>query len=319
MNSNGSSSRASFLVVVLAILTACESLPENYPPRAESERLTESQQAAVLSEMAKHFGSPQKPIVSDLIPSSLELELKSVLAGQQLFRTHCGKCHGAIGDGDGRWLDARRGPRDFTRGAFKFSSTGATPTKADLAKTIRRGIPQTRMSEFSQFSESEMSAIIDYIRFIAIRGVLELRLIALMNDEGELAAEGVKEEALAVTQAWESAKKTVIVPELPNPGSSSKIIAEGRALFLSERAKCYDCHGKDGRGDGDGGKDLKDNWDNDVAPADLTLKDYRGGRRPLDIYYRIAGGIPGTPMPAMKKVLSANEIWALTQYLKSLE
>ncbi|MDF1667610.1 MAG: c-type cytochrome [Planctomycetota bacterium] len=307
------------LWIIFVFAVACQSIPDRYPVRAESKSLAEAQQVAIRDELVKHFGSPKSPIVSSLIPPSLGLDSKGVLAGQVLFKTHCAKCHGVLGDGDGRWLDARRGPRDFTRGVFKFTSTGGTPTKLDLERTIRQGIPQTRMNEFSELSDSEISALINYVKFIAIRGVLELRLIALMGEEGELTDELVKEEAALVSKPWESVEETVIVPELEEPAPSQKLLAEGRALFQSDRAKCYDCHGADGKGGGAGGENLKDNWDNDVEPADLTLKDYRGGKRSIDIYYRIAGGIPGTPMPAMRKVLSAKEIWALSQYLKSLE
>ncbi|RAP55342.1 hypothetical protein [Pseudomonas aeruginosa] len=35
-----------------------------------------------------------------------------------------------------------------------------------------------------------------------------------------------------------------------------------------------------------------------VRPADLTTGLYRGGRRPIDLYWRIAGGIPGSGMAA---------------------
>lgn len=62
-----------------------------------------------------------------------------------------------------------------------------------------------------------------------------------------------------------------------------------------------------------------------LLPRNLRSGVYRGGRRPLDIYRRIAAGIEGTPMPAGAKAtpeatvgLSESEIWQLVDYVKSL-
>ena len=62
-----------------------------------------------------------------------------------------------------------------------------------------------------------------------------------------------------------------------------------------------------------------------LIPRNLRSGVYRGGRRPLDIYRRIAAGIEGALMPAnVKKTpdaavgLSQSEIWQLVDYVKSL-
>ena len=41
-----------------------------------------------------------------------------------------------------------------------------------------------------------------------------------------------------------------------------------------------------------------DVWDNPLRPANLIEGTYKGGRRPLDLYWRIAKGINGAKMPA---------------------
>jgi mono/diheme cytochrome c family protein len=51
---------------------------------------------------------------------------------------------------------------------------------------------------------------------------------------------------------------------------------------------------------------------------------FRGGSRPVDIYYRVDAGIPGTPMPAAgpsggtQGVLTPEEIWHVVHYIRSL-
>ena len=64
-----------------------------------------------------------------------------------------------------------------------------------------------------------------------------------------------------------------------------------------------------------------------IRPRNLRQGVYRGGLRPIDIYWRIKNGIEGTPMPAstMKpesdpnaKGLTPNDIWDIVNYVESL-
>jgi hypothetical protein len=50
----------------------------------------------------------------------------------------------------------------------------------------------------------------------------------------------------------------------------------------------------------------------------LRLGVYRGGRRPLDLYYRIHAGINGAPMPAAKGTVPPEDIWHIVNYIRSL-
>ena len=40
-----------------------------------------------------------------------------------------------------------------------------------------------------------------------------------------------------------------------------------------------------------------DDWGNSVRPANLNRGVYKGGRRPIDIFWRVAKGINGAQMP----------------------
>ena len=63
-------------------------------------------------------------------------------------------------------------------------------------------------------------------------------------------------------------------------------------------------------------------------PRNLRQGIYRGGRRPIDIYWRLRNGIDGTPMPAamMKpdgagpevKGLTEEDLWCLIDYVRNL-
>ena len=54
-----------------------------------------------------------------------------------------------------------------------------------------------------------------------------------------------------------------------------------------------------------------------IKPRNLHSGIFRGGRRPLDIYYRLRGGIDGAGMPAFDK-LSEEEIWHVMDYVRDL-
>jgi mono/diheme cytochrome c family protein len=53
-----------------------------------------------------------------------------------------------------------------------------------------------------------------------------------------------------------------------------------------------------------------------IDPRNLRLGVYRGGRRPIDIYYRLEAGINGSGMP--KAPLTEEEKWQVIDYVLSL-
>jgi mono/diheme cytochrome c family protein len=55
-----------------------------------------------------------------------------------------------------------------------------------------------------------------------------------------------------------------------------------------------------------------------IPPRNLRLGVYRGGRRPLDLYYRIHAGIYGAPMPAAAGTVPPEDIWHIVNYVLSL-
>jgi mono/diheme cytochrome c family protein len=55
-----------------------------------------------------------------------------------------------------------------------------------------------------------------------------------------------------------------------------------------------------------------------IPPRNLRRGIYRGGRRPLDLYYRIHAGINGAPMPAAKGTVPPEDIWHIVNYILSL-
>ena len=76
-------------------------------------------------------------------------------------------------------------------------------------------------------------------------------------------------------------------------------LASGERIYA---ARCAQCHGGLGRGDGPAAAGLR------PPPADLTVRT-EAGPVPLDYYRRVTYGVPGTAMPAFGSILTPDERW----------
>ena len=83
-------------------------------------------------------------------------------------------------------------------------------------------------------------------------------------------------------------------------------------------AGCNQCHGADGKGNGPSANQLKDESGNPIVPTDLTLKPFKSGPGPEDLYRTISTGLNGTPMPSYADALAPKERWALVSYILSI-
>jgi mono/diheme cytochrome c family protein len=208
-------------------------------------------------------------------------------AGKPLFTQYCSACHGERGDAAGaaaQFVDPP--PRNLIQGPFKLRTTasGQPPATADLLQTIARGIPGTAMPPFAFLPETDRRRIAAYV----------LRLADLLDEP----------------------EPTPIAAPPPPPPASPETIARGRQFYVD--AGCASCHGDGGRGDGASAPELKDAEGRPIKARDFTTGVYRGGGGPADLYYRIATGMDGTPMPAYGDVLAADELWTVVQYVRSL-
>ncbi len=103
------------------------------------------------------------------------------------------------------------------------------------------------------------------------------------------------------------------VPAYPTTYTPSPVkyttaaIAAGAHAYA---ASCAQCHGSRGRGDGPLAANLA------IKPVDLV--EHEAHHRAGELFWRIARGIPGTPMPAFSPRLDDAAIWALVQYLRAL-
>ncbi len=406
------------VVVVAAALAGCA---ESEPPpfrldmtNVVAREISPDHQKAIANILGAMFGTPDKPFAlpeTGLDGRKLAMAAGPVWSDEQggkhgLYRRHCAHCHGISGDGRGPTaaiLDPY--PRDYRSGVFKFKSTytAAQPTDDDLRRILSDGVPGTSMPSFALLPPDEIDALVEYVKYLSIRGQMETALVNFVFDEGfepdeplDPAADPelkdiIMNDLLAdVMEEWQAASEAVIVPEdsaIPpddrTPQEIAESAAKGRELFFSAtKGNCVKCHGPTALGDGQ--QDDYDNWNKanvqfiddtkalaeeipdlkqrmsqlkgderqqakeeldrkgrelerreeliahmlaprNAFPRNLRDGRYRGGRRPLDIFWRVSAGIAGTPMPASgpasegaQGTLTEEEIWHIVDYVQSL-
>jgi cytochrome c oxidase cbb3-type subunit I/II len=238
-------------------------------------------------------------------PQRLEASLVSIPRsddwisyGKEVYDRRCVGCHGEKGDGNGpaaTFMSEHR-PRNFTLGVFKFRLTkGPIPTDGDLLRTITRGVRGTAMPSWHELPDKDRLAVIQYIKY-------------------ELAVDRSDPNAPYAYFVEEPAKEPLYVAEPPEP--SETIVSRGKEVW--QQAKCWECHGQEGKGDGQKAAGLKDDFGFPIPPADLTTGQFKSGPVVQDIFRTMSTGLSGTPMPSYQQSLPEEDRWALAYYVLSL-
>ena len=238
---------------------------------------------------------PQSVEVMDVtMPRSEEW----IAHGKQVYERRCLGCHGAKGDGNGpaaTFLYNQR-PRDFTAAVFKFRLTAEpVPTDGDLLRTISRGVRGTAMPAWYDLPLNDRLAVIQYIKY-------------------ELAVDRSDPANPYAFFTEEPPGPPLYIGKPPAP--SQQIVERGKEVW--ENAKCWECHGKTGKGDGEKAPGLKDDLGFTMVPADLTSGQFKSGPAVEDIYRTVTTGLSGTPMPSYRDSFSDEDRWALAYYILSL-
>lgn len=308
---------------------------------ADGEKFEESYKTEIGTLLTTLFGTPDEPrfpfLQGDEDPAHEVIELAHLKtaagavksnkdgAPAGLYREHCAHCHGVTGDGAGATAALLNPyPRDFRLGKFKFKSTPlrTPPTNHDLKTILKNGIPGTAMPAFRTLPEEELDALVDYVKYLTMRGKYERYLLAEMGGldggsfvdfslisasaDGEepseddvadfedqiytFVGEGFQENIL---DRWlKPEKKVTEVPPAPaefdpNHQSHESMIVHGRELFFS-KGNCAQCHGETGVGDGQlrNFDDWTNEWVRHVDPFDPATQ----------VEFLAAGALPPRPV-----------------------
>ena len=99
---------------------------------------------------------------------------------------------------------------------------------------------------------------------------------------------------------------------MKNPvASTPESIAKGKALFEG-KGTCFNCHGKEGKGDGPAGAIL------DPSPRDFTNCKFHKKRKDGELFWVIKNGSAGTGMVSLiPAAINEEEAWNIINYERS--
>jgi cytochrome c oxidase cbb3-type subunit 2 len=115
---------------------------------------------------------------------------------------------------------------------------------------------------------------------------------------------------------WREEPRPAAAPLPSPPAPSAELLSRGQALYRS--AKCYECHGDGGRGDGPSAAQLRDDFERPIRPTDFTRSQFKAGATVADVFRALTLGLDGTPMPSFGDALTDDERWAIAYHVLSL-
>src|SRR5437868_12863148 len=209
-------------------------------------------------------------------------------AGKKIYFRKCVWCHGVDGGGDGPGADRLwPRPRNFNQGTFKIRHTASgelplfDPTKPvagqnDLFETVTHGLPGSAMPPWEGILTEEQR--LQVLSFVTTQLVKDRKFT------------DTKSESQTVLQ----------LADLKPIAASEESLKKGAELIVEK--KCVECHGMEGRGDGNA-FNLKDDWGFSIQPANWhKCWNFRGSRQDpynvSNIFRTFSTGVNGTPMPS---------------------
>ncbi len=193
--------------------------------------------------------------------------------GEALYRRHCAVCHGDDGAA-AMWArnSFKPPPRDFTQ------ADPGTLTRERMIDAVTHGRPGTAMMPFvSRLSPEEIERVVDFVR-----------------------------ERFLGRARYEASLLRATVSARGYPGNLEGDPLRGEAIF---QGQCYECHGRDGRGDGPRAHFIH------PPPRDFTSTASRARFDRAHLYQAIERGKRGTVMPAWGKVLTPQQIADVAEYV----
>jgi len=229
-------------------------------------------------------------------------------AGKRVYFTKCVWCHGVDGAGDGPGADRLwPRPRNFNQGTFKIRHTASgelplfdakKPVEAqnDLFATVTHGLPGSAMPPWEGILTEEQR--LQVLSFVTTQLVKDRKFT------------DTKSESQTVLQ----------MAELKPIAASEESLKKGAELIVEK--KCVECHGMEGRGDGNA-FNLKDDWGFSIQPANWhKCWNFRGSRQDPynvnNIFRTFSTGVNGTPMPSFADNTTVEERWHIANFVNSL-
>ncbi|HVS35050.1 MAG TPA: c-type cytochrome [Gemmataceae bacterium] len=229
------------------------------------------------------------------------------------------------------------------------------PRRDDLLRVLRNGIENTSMPSFALLDvpdpenkdsnrPTDLEAVVSYVMHLSIRGTVEIRILQALDSGTSLKDVNVHDIMTQVVGEWANSSfviqsaggKTTVADNVLAPAEGSyfdfkvsdyknakardaareQSIRHGFELFSdpSGAASCISCHK-------DYGRQVNfryDKWGTMVRPMNLTTGVYRGGRRPIDLFWRIKEGIAPSGMAAASTLTNEKDVWDVVNFVHCL-
>lgn len=137
------------------------------------------------------------------------------------------------------------------------------------------------------------------------------RMLAVVLVCGVVSASALSAAERQMMQPLVPADRLAEARALASPlPDSAEIVEKGKTLY-NGKGTCFNCHGKDGSGNGMAAVGL------DPSPRNFQHHGFWRHRTEGEIYWVIKHGSPGTAMIGFGDQLTDEEIWSIIQYERS--
>ncbi|MBH0209590.1 MAG: c-type cytochrome, partial [Nitrospira sp.] len=237
-----------------------------------------------------------------------EPSAEMIEAGKRVYFTKCVWCHGVDGAGDGPGADRLwPRPRNFNQGTFKIRHTASgelplfdakkpIPGQNDLFETVTHGLPGSAMPPWEGILSEEQR--LQVLSFVTTQLVKDRKF----------------------TDKQSESQTVLQLADLKPKPATDESRKRGGELIVEK--KCVECHGMEGRGDGNA-FNLKDDWGFSIQPANWhKCWNFRGSRQDpynvSNIFRTFSTGVNGTPMPSFADNTTVDERWDIANFVNSL-
>ena len=220
---------------------------------------------------------------------------ESIRRGRDLYlginiqgpKLECVSCHGPAAEGNGSAFIDRTIFDDVVFRQYSFDEAAA--------RSFRTQAEAEALSDHLKTSQpkSDLAGVTDFL-------TANPAILKVMRDDHLLFGESVTNPQFDYLVKNDMPKVTAaarkLLPDLDNPAFRTYLLAKYNLWMQGSH----------------------DVWNNPLRPANLTGGVYKGGRRPLDLYWRLAKGINGAKMPAHSNILSDDQIWDVVNFVLAL-
>ena len=223
--------------------------------------------------------------------------------GKKTYFKRCVWCHGVEGGGDGPSADRLfTRPRNFIQGTFKirWTDSGELPLDRNLIDTVKNGLPGSAMPPWGEvLSDDEIESVVQFVKTL-------VQDRDFLDEDEEVTTQDFGKNPWGTTGPY-------------HLGIPQADIDAGKEVFLKN--KCFECHGGEGRGDGN--PTMKDDWGFPIFAADWQqCWNFRGSRRnhydPFNVVRTVSTGLNGTPMPNFSEKITVEDRWKLAAFVSYL-